>query len=142
MAKGPDAFRTISEAADEVGVPQHVLRFWESRFTFIKPMKRAGGRRFYRPGDLVMLRGIRRLLHEEGYTIKGVQRLYKEEGIDRLLAAATGEKPAPHAAEAAPADQAASAPMPVAAADASGLARALSGLEAAKARLDAVLRRG
>ena len=142
MAKGPDAFRTISEAADEVGVPQHVLRFWESRFTFIKPMKRAGGRRFYRPGDLVMLRGIRRLLHEEGYTIKGVQRLYKEEGIDRLLAAASGEKPAPHAAEAAPADRAAAAPMPVAAADASGLARALSGLEAAKARLDAVLRRG
>ncbi len=144
MAKGPDAFRTISEAADEVGVPQHVLRFWESRFTFIKPMKRAGGRRFYRPDDLVVLRGIRRLLHEEGYTIKGVQRLHKEEGTDRLVAAASGEKPAPRLAEAPtpqPAPSAAPA-VPASGADASGLSRALSELEAAKARLDAVLRRG
>jgi DNA-binding transcriptional MerR regulator len=144
VAKGPDAFRTISEAADEVGVPQHVLRFWESRFTFIKPMKRAGGRRFYRPDDLVVLRGIRRLLHEEGYTIKGVQRLHKEEGTDRLVAAASGEKPAPRLAEAPPPEPAPSAApaVPASGADASGLSRALSELEAAKARLDAVLRRG
>ena len=87
MAKGPEAFRTISEAADELGVPQHVLRFWETRFSFIRPMKRAGGRRFYRPQDLVVLRGVRALLHEDGYTIKGVQRLHKEQGIRRLLAA-------------------------------------------------------
>jgi DNA-binding transcriptional MerR regulator len=88
LTKGPDAFRTISEAADELGVPQHVLRFWETRFSFIRPMKRAGGRRFYRPHDIVVLRGIRTLLHTDGYTIKGVQRLYREQGVRRLLAAA------------------------------------------------------
>ena len=144
MAKGPDAFRTISEAADEVGVPQHVLRFWETRFAFIKPMKRAGGRRFYRPGDLVVLRGVRRLLHEEGYTIKGVQRLYKEEGTDRLVAAASGEKPVARAPDAAAsaAEPAAASAAPRPPADTSGLARALAELEAAKGRLDAVLRRG
>ena len=78
MAKGPEAFRTISEAADELSVPQHVLRFWETKFAFIRPMKRAGGRRFYRPSDIAVLRGVRRLLHDEGYTIKGVQRLLKD----------------------------------------------------------------
>ena len=88
MTKGPEAFRTISEAADELGVPQHVLRFWETKFSFIRPMKRAGGRRFYRPQDLLVLRGVRALLHDEGYTIKGVQRLHREQGIRRLLAAA------------------------------------------------------
>ncbi|HEY3889600.1 MAG TPA: MerR family transcriptional regulator, partial [Caulobacteraceae bacterium] len=77
MAKGPEAFRTISEAAEELGVPQHVLRFWETRFSFIRPMKRAGGRRFYRPQDIIVLRGVQRLLHDEGYTIKGVQRLHR-----------------------------------------------------------------
>ncbi len=83
--KGPEAFRTISEAADELGVPQHVLRFWESKFSFIRPMKRAGGRRFYRPQDLDMLKGVRALLRDEGYTIKGVQRLHKEQGTKRLV---------------------------------------------------------
>ena len=91
VLKGPDAFRTISEAADELGVPQHVLRFWETKFSFIRPMKRAGGRRFYRRQDLDVLRGVRSLLHEEGYTIKGVQRLHKEQGVRRLMAAAGGE---------------------------------------------------
>ena len=90
MAKGPEAFRTISEAADELGVPQHVLRFWETKFSFIRPMKRAGGRRFYRPQDIAVLRGVRRLLHDEGYTIKGVQRLHREQGIKRVVAAASG----------------------------------------------------
>jgi DNA-binding transcriptional MerR regulator len=71
VAKGPEAFRTISEAADELSVPQHVLRFWETKFAFIRPMKRAGGRRFYRPSDIAVLRGVRRLLHDEGYTLKG-----------------------------------------------------------------------
>ncbi|MBU2136237.1 MAG: MerR family transcriptional regulator [Alphaproteobacteria bacterium] len=88
MAKSPEAFRTISEAAEELDVPQHVLRFWETKFSFIRPMKRAGGRRFYRPQDLAVLKGVRRLLHDEGYTIKGVQKLHKEQGVRRLLAVA------------------------------------------------------
>lgn len=79
--KAPDAFRTISEVAEELDLPQHVLRFWESRFTQIKPVKRAGGRRFYRPDDVDLLRGIRQLLYSDGYTIKGVQRILKEQGI-------------------------------------------------------------
>jgi DNA-binding transcriptional MerR regulator len=79
--KAPDAFRTISEVAQELDVPQHVLRFWESRFREIKPMKRGGGRRYYRPNDLDLLRGIRHLLYSEGYTIRGVQRLLRERGL-------------------------------------------------------------
>ena len=79
--KAPDAFRTISEAAEELDLPQHVLRFWESRFREIKPMKRGGGRRFYRPDDLDLLRGIRHLLYGEGYTIRGVQRILRDQGI-------------------------------------------------------------
>ena len=85
--KGPEAFRTISEAAEELGVPQHVLRFWETKFSFIRPMKRAGGRRFYRPQDLAVLKGVRALLHDEGYTIKGVQKLHREQGMKRVLQA-------------------------------------------------------
>ncbi|MBV9558412.1 MAG: MerR family transcriptional regulator [Pseudolabrys sp.] len=79
-SKAPDAFRTISEVADELDLPQHVLRFWESRFREIKPMKRGGGRRYYRPGDVDLLRGIRHLLYGEGYTIRGVQRILREQG--------------------------------------------------------------
>ena len=78
--KSPEAFRTISEVADMLDVPQHVLRFWESRFAHIKPVKRAGGRRFYRPEDVDLLRGIRTLLYHEGYTIKGVQKILRERG--------------------------------------------------------------
>jgi len=91
VTKGPDAFRTISEASEDLGVPQHVLRFWETKFSFIRPMKRAGGRRFYRPQDLEVLRGVRGLLHDQGYTIKGVQRLHKEQGLRRLVSAAGGD---------------------------------------------------
>jgi len=80
LDKAPDAFRTISEVADELDIPQHVLRFWESRFSQIKPMKRAGGRRYYRPDDVDLLRGIRHLLYGEGYTIRGVQRILREQG--------------------------------------------------------------
>ena len=80
MEKAPDAFRTISEVAQDLDVPQHVLRFWESRFRDIKPMKRGGGRRYYRPEDINLLRGIRHLLYGEGYTIRGVQRILKEQG--------------------------------------------------------------
>ena len=129
MAKGPEAFRTISEAADELHVPQHVLRFWETKFAFIKPMKRAGGRRFYRPSDIAVLRGVRRLLHDEGYTIKGVQKLQREQGVKRLVAAGEGDLPAP--TEAAPASKAR---------DKSGLLEALRDLETAKARLDGLLK--
>jgi DNA-binding transcriptional MerR regulator len=81
MDKAPDAFRTISEVAQDLDVPQHVLRFWESRFTQIRPMKRAGGRRYYRADDVDLLRGIRQLLYGEGYTIRGVQRILKEQGV-------------------------------------------------------------
>lgn len=81
MDKAPDAFRTISEVADELDVPQHVLRFWETRFAQIKPMKRSGGRRYYRPEDVNLLRGIRHLLYGQGYTIRGVQRILREQGI-------------------------------------------------------------
>ena len=80
MDKAPDAFRTISEVADDLDVPQHVLRFWESRFAQIKPMKRGGGRRYYRPDDIDLLRGIRHLLYGQGYTIRGVQRILREQG--------------------------------------------------------------
>jgi DNA-binding transcriptional MerR regulator len=81
LDKAPDAFRTISEVADDLDVPQHVLRFWETRFAQIKPMKRSGGRRYYRPEDVNLLRGIRHLLYGQGYTIRGVQRILREQGI-------------------------------------------------------------
>lgn len=81
VEKGPEAFRTISEVAEELDLPQHVLRFWETRFGQIKPLKRGGGRRYYRPDDVDLLCGIRLLLYGEGFTIKGVQRLLKEKGI-------------------------------------------------------------
>ena len=81
MEKGPDAFRTISEVADDLDLPQHVLRFWETRFVQIKPMKRGGGRRYYRPDDVDLLRGIRHLLYGEGYTIRGVQQILKDQGL-------------------------------------------------------------
>src|SRR6478609_6728547 len=124
MAKGPEAFRTISEAADELHVPQHVLRFWETKFSFIKPMKRAGGRRFYRPADIAVLRGVRRLLHDEGYTIKGVQKLHREQGLKHLVAAGEGTTAPPPAEKPA---------VPISKpADKSGLLEALQGLETAK----------
>jgi DNA-binding transcriptional MerR regulator len=89
--KSADAFRTISEVATELDVQQHVLRFWETRFNQIKPMKRGGGRRYYRPADVALLRGIRKLLHEDGYTIKGVQKVLREKGVKAV--AETAEKP-------------------------------------------------
>lgn len=81
MTKGPDAFRTISEVSEQLNIPQHVLRFWETRFSQIRPLKRSGGRRFYRPDDIVLLAGIRHLLYGSGYTIRGVQRILKERGV-------------------------------------------------------------
>jgi DNA-binding transcriptional MerR regulator len=79
--KSPEAFRTISEVSAELDVPQHVLRFWETRFNAVRPVKRAGGRRFYRPEDVALLRGIRSLLYSDGYTIKGVQKVLRDRGM-------------------------------------------------------------
>lgn len=136
MAKGPEAFRTISEAADELNVPQHVLRFWETKFSFIRPMKRAGGRRFYRPQDIAVLRGVRRLLHDEGYTIKGVQRLHREQGLRHLIGAGDGESlpPLPDAGFA----EAGAPDLDPAARE--RLGEALHDLEAIKRRLDGLLK--
>ena len=86
MGKSADAFRTISEAAAALELPQHVLRFWETRFSQIKPLKRGGGRRYYRPEDILLLKGIRHLLYDQGFTIKGVQRILKEEGPRHAIA--------------------------------------------------------
>jgi DNA-binding transcriptional MerR regulator len=90
--KSPEAFRTISEVAAELDLPQHVLRFWETRFAAIKPLKRSGGRRYYRPEDVALLRRIRDLLREKGYTIKGVQKLLRQGG-ERLTAVGGAETP-------------------------------------------------
>jgi DNA-binding transcriptional MerR regulator len=84
MDKSPDAFRTISEVADHLDTPAHVLRFWESRFPQIKPVKRAGGRRYYRPSDVALLTGIKRLLHDEGLTIRGVQKILRDHGVRQV----------------------------------------------------------
>lgn len=84
MSKSPDAFRTISEVAEWLDTPAHVLRFWESRFRQVKPVKRAGGRRYYRPADMALLGGIKRLLHEDGMTIKGVQKILRDKGIKHV----------------------------------------------------------
>ena len=140
--KSPNAFRTISEAADEVGAPQHVLRFWETKFPFVTPVKRAGGRRFYRPQDIVVLRAIRRLLHDEGLTIKGVQRLHKEQGLARL--AAYGDPTAGFSLdsarlEAAEGDPGATVEGGAASGASEDLRQIIADLQQAKARLDAVL---
>lgn len=117
MEKSAEAFRTISEVADELQIPKHVLRFWEGKFVQIKPMKRGGGRRYYRPEDVELLRGIRRLLHDEGYTIKGVQKVMRQSGVEFVkqygqeldltnltpVSAALGVEPAPVGRAKAPA---------------------------------------
>ena len=142
MAKGPEAFRTISEAAEEVGVPAHVLRFWETRFSIIRPMKRAGGRRFYRPQDVALLRTLRVLLHDQGRSIKDVQQLSRSEGVRALGVLAdgfphvTGDRSVPAEPAAPPAIAAPGKP------DEAGLRRlaaARDDLLAVKRRLDALL---
>ena len=90
MEKSPDAFRTISEVAEVLDTPAHVLRFWESRFPQIRPIKRAGGRRYYRPTDVALLAGIRHLLHDEGLTIRGVQKVLREQGVKHVQGLADG----------------------------------------------------
>lgn len=89
--KAPEAFRTISEVAEQLDVPQHVLRFWETRFSQIRPMKRGGGRRYYRPADVDLLKGIRTLLYGEGYTIRGAQKILKDQGVAHVVAIGRGE---------------------------------------------------
>ncbi|MBX3570498.1 MAG: MerR family transcriptional regulator [Rhizobiaceae bacterium] len=91
MDKSPDAFRTISEVAEDLDLPQHVLRFWETRFTQIRPMKRGGGRRYYRPQDVELIKGIKRMLYDQGYTIKGVQKLLRDNGNQFLVAVGNGD---------------------------------------------------
>jgi DNA-binding transcriptional MerR regulator len=91
MKKSADALRTISEVAAELDVPKHVLRFWESKFSHINPMKRGGGRRYYRPSDIELLSGIQRLLYGEGYTIRGVQQILKREGVDYVKSIAKSD---------------------------------------------------
>ena len=84
-SKSPEAFRTISEVSKDLSLPQHVLRFWETKFVQIKPIKRGGGRRYYRPEDVKLLKGIKSLLYNDGYTIRGVQKVIKENGTKKLL---------------------------------------------------------
>ena len=114
MSKDPEAFRTISEVAQEIDVPQHVLRFWESRFVQIRPMKRGGGRRFYRREDVDLLRGVRHLLYGEGYTIRGVQRILREHGASFVqnVWQAGAEPPPPQATDDAD-DTETAAPSPI-----------------------------
>lgn len=118
MDKSPDAFRTISEVADLLETPAHVLRFWESRFPQIRPVKRAGGRRYYRPADVALLTGIKRLLHDEGLTIRGVQKILREQGVRHVSGLTDGGEDAEAALEAALAanfpDEGDDSPAPVA----------------------------
>jgi DNA-binding transcriptional MerR regulator len=120
VTKSPEAFRTISEVAETLDVPPHVLRFWESRFTQVKPVKRGGGRRYYRPEDVRLLRGIRGLLYDDGMTIKGVQKILRERGVRHVIGlgtepeAAAAAKPAPRRAAAAPKADAKPAARPAA----------------------------
>ena len=138
--KSADAFRTISEVSERLDVPQHVLRFWETKFTQVKPLKRAGGRRYYRPEDIELLERLRDLLYAEGYTIRGVQKLLRENGVKALLAEqhaapeTKAEAPPPPPAPAVEADgQAMLFPMQAAAPAPTGLP------EAARAALTEVL---
>jgi len=147
MDKSPNAFRTISEVSETLDVPAHVLRFWESKFPAVRPIKRGGGRRYYRPEDVTLLVGIRELLYEDGLTIKGVQKIFRERGqkhVVRRGAEVLGEPldepaEAPAAAPAAPAPAPAPTPAPMAEADegpdAERVKAVISKLEALRNRL-------
>jgi len=134
--KSAEAFRTISEVASDLDVPQHVLRFWETKFNQVRPMKRGGGRRYYRPEDVDLLRSIRSLLYDDGYTIKGVQKLLREGGLrpddSEGALAVPVDVPEPAAPSSQPVPQAA----PVSSADKSELKAVLGELEALKKLLD------
>ncbi len=142
--KSASAFRTISEVADELEVPQHVLRFWESKFIQVKPMKRGGGRRYYRPEDIDLLRSIRELLYTDGYTIKGVQKLLREGGVKAL---SERQDSAPPVAEPTPIDRTEaivathSGPAPAAVADAAEAAALKAALAEVLDELERIRRR-
>jgi DNA-binding transcriptional MerR regulator len=141
MEKSPDAFRTISEAADELDLPQHVLRFWETKFSTIKPMKRGGGRRYYRTEDVLLLKGIRNLLYEQGFTIRGVQKILRDHGARHVIIIGNGGSAAELAA--LPEPEADAPEQIVDAQDDAGQMTPRSGLALsgeAKERLSAVLR--
>ena len=109
--KSPEAYRTIGEVSEMLGVAQHVLRFWESRFSQIKPVKRAGNRRYYRPDDIALIRRIRELLHDEGYSIRGVQKLLKSSGVKGVMEGAESTGAAAESASGAPAQAAQPGPV-------------------------------
>ena len=141
--KSAAAFRTISEVAEALDVQQHVLRFWETKFSHVRPLKRGGGRRYYRPEDVALLKRIRALLYEDGYTIRGVQRLLRESGAKALIAAAEATEGAPErvvaATERAPAPTMpgggpAEAPAEPVAATGNGAAQAADGVMSAAVR--------
>ena len=118
MSKSQQAFRTISEVSSELDVPAHVLRFWETKFPQIKPMKRGGGRRYYRPEDIALLKGVREMLHVDGYSIKGVQKALREQGVR-----AVSERTASGGASVTPLEEAAAAPAAKAATAPAGKGR-------------------
>tara|TARA_R110002072_G_scaffold5008_3_gene33865 strand:+ start:3740 stop:4186 length:447 start_codon:yes stop_codon:yes gene_type:complete len=143
VEKSPDAYRSISEAASELDLPAHVLRFWESKFPQLKPVKRAGGRRFYRPGDLALLRGVKRLLYDDGFTIKGAQKYIRENGVAAVSGLAEGSAPATVAEPVRLAERYVPVEEKPSAAKAGrgtgDLSAILARLEAAKSRLDEAL---
>ncbi len=139
--KSPDAYRTISEVAEGIELPQHVLRFWETRFPQIKPLKRGGGRRYYRREDVELLKAIKSLLYDRGYTIRGVQTLLREQGVQRVISGG-GEPAQPTLKAPAPRAEPNFAPPPapgprsrLAAADAAKLRSALMELREAERQL-------
>jgi len=143
VAKSAEAYRTISEAAAEVDLPAHVLRFWETKFAQLKPVKHKNGRRLYRPQDIALLKGLRRLLYAEGHTIKGAQKYLRDNGVAAVAALADGGElaaPVPaSAANTATESSAASVPAAMKADSINALKSALSRVEQAKARLDKAL---
>ncbi|MGX7707840.1 MerR family transcriptional regulator [Methylobacterium sp. Gmos1] len=130
--KEPGAFRTISEVAEDLDLPQHVLRFWETRFTQVRPLKRGGNRRYYRPDDVDLLRGIRRLLYGQGYTIRGAQRVLRERGMRFVQAVGRGEQVAPAFVESDHEPEPEAAPPPLGRADRASLNAALDELRACR----------
>lgn len=142
MAKSADAYRTISEAAAEVDLPTHVLRFWETKFTQLKPVKHKGGRRLYRPQDIALLGGLRRLLYAEGYTIKGAQKYLRDNGVAAVASLASGgdvAAPAPGNVSGDPSPVSPPAEGQAGGGSVPALKAALARLEHAKSRLDSAL---
>lgn len=133
--KEPGAFRTISEVAEDLDLPQHVLRFWETRFTQVRPLKRGGNRRYYRPDDVDLLRGIRRLLYGQGYTIRGAQRVLRERGMRFVQAVGRGEQVAPAFVESDHEPEPETASPPLGRADRASLTAVLDELRACRRSL-------